>query len=101
MTGHKGRVNHLLYPHSSRSVFDAKYILSGGVDFTVKMWDIYTGSLVHTFSAHSGAVTDIIVCPENMSVSRDLWVECRYTLLSFYHSPDFRHVFVVLLMITR
>lgn len=69
MTGHNGRVNHLLYPHAHRSVFDAKYILSGGVDFTVKMWDIYTGSLVHTFCAHSGAVTDIVVCPANMSVS--------------------------------
>ena len=69
MTSHNGRVNHLLYPHAHRSVFDAKYILSGGVDFTVRMWDIYSGSLVHTFSAHSGAVTDIVVCPENMSVS--------------------------------
>jgi len=69
MTGHNGRVNCLLYPHAHRSVFDAKYILSGGVDFTIRMWDIYTGSLVHMFSAHSGAVTDIVVCPENMSVS--------------------------------
>ena len=69
MSGHDGKVNHLLYPNSYRSVFDAKYILSGGVDFTVRMWDIYTGQLVHTFCAHSGAVTDIVVCPENMSVS--------------------------------
>jgi len=69
MKGHVGKVTHLLYPHDNRSVFDAKYIISGGVDFTVRMWDIYTGSLVHTFSAHSGAVTDIVVCPENMSVS--------------------------------
>lgn len=69
MRGHVGKVTHLLYPHNNRSVFDAKYIISGGVDFTVRMWDIYTGSLVHTFSSHSGAVTDIVVCPENMSVS--------------------------------
>lgn len=103
MTGHNGRVNHLLYPHAHRSVFDAKYILSGGVDFTVRMWDIYSGSLVHTFSAHSGAVTDIVVCPENMSVSMFVMLTRRSLdgLSSFYDSPDFRHVFAALLRITR
>ena len=69
MMGHDGKVTNLLYPHANWSVFDAKYLISGRVDFNVRMWDIYTGSLVHTFSAHSGAVTNIVVCPENMSVS--------------------------------
>lgn len=101
MTGHNGRVNHLLYPHAHRSVFDAQYILSAGVDFTVRMWDIYTGSLVHTFAAHSGAVTDIVVCPANMSVSvySIEWEGHKWSCLCY--SLDSRRVFVVLQMITR
>lgn len=69
LRGHKGQVTCLLYPSSHSSVYDRDLILSGGADFTVKLWNLYSGVLVHTFAVHGGKVKDIISCPPDINVS--------------------------------
>ena len=54
--GHTGRVNCLLYPNNSNPRYDMAHLVSGGIDFSVCLWDIYTGTLLHRFSCHGGEV---------------------------------------------
>ncbi|KAG8181336.1 hypothetical protein JTE90_017504 [Oedothorax gibbosus] len=63
--GHSGKVNCLLYPHLIHQRYDIAHLLSGGVDFSVCLWDIYTGSLLHRFCVHAGEITQLIVPPVN------------------------------------
>ena len=67
LEGHSGRVNCLLYPHHSHERYDIAYLLSGGVDFSVCLWDIYSGTLLHRFSVHAGEITQICVPPKDCS----------------------------------
>ena len=67
LEGHSGRVNCLLYPHHSHERYDIAYLLSGGVDFSVCLWDIYAGTLLHRFSVHAGEITQICVPPKDCS----------------------------------
>ena len=38
-------------------------------DFTVKLWDLFHGNLIHTFAVHGGAVRNIVTCPPDINVS--------------------------------
>ena len=70
MRGHKGAVKCLLHPASYSRAYASDHLLSGGADFTVKLWDLYAGVLVHTFAVHGGEVANIISCPPEINVSR-------------------------------
>ena len=59
----------LIYPSLHSKVYDRDLILSGGADFTVKLWSLYSGVLVHTFAVHGGKVKDIVSCPPEINVS--------------------------------
>ena len=74
MKGHKGKVNCLLYPHSQSKAYHTDYLLSGSSDFSVKLWDLYSGVLVHTFAVHGGEVKNIVSCPPEINVS----MECDF-----------------------
>jgi serine/threonine protein kinase len=39
---------------------DGKTIASGSTDGVVKLWDVYTKALIHSFQAHQGAVKSIV-----------------------------------------
>ncbi|GAB6019254.1 Rabconnectin-3B, isoform A [Chamberlinius hualienensis] len=67
LLGHNGAVTCLLYPHHINSRYDIAHLVSGGVDFSVCLWDIYTGSLLHTFCIHAGEITQLLVPPNNCS----------------------------------
>ena len=67
LLGHTGRVNCLLYPNSEHPRYDVAHLVSGAVDFTVCLWDIYTGTLLHRFSAHAGEITNLYVPPPTCS----------------------------------
>ena len=43
--------------------------IAGGSDFTVRLWDLYSGALVHTFAVHGGGVKSIVSCPPDINVS--------------------------------
>ena len=70
MKGHVGKVTSLLYPNTFSDRYDSNLLLSGGEDFTVRLWNLYNGTLLHTFTPHAGPVTNLMVVPKNISVSR-------------------------------
>lgn len=67
LSGHHGRVNCLLHPHREHPRYDRNYLVSGGVDFAVCLWDLCTGSLLHRFCVHAGEITQLLVPPDNCS----------------------------------
>jgi WD40 repeat protein len=69
LTGHVGRVTCLLYPFNECTRYESHYLLSGGQDFSVIMWDVYSGARIHTFKVHGGVLEQLIVPPATCSVS--------------------------------
>uniref|UniRef100_A0A673YI92 WD repeat domain 7 n=1 Tax=Salmo trutta TaxID=8032 RepID=A0A673YI92_SALTR len=69
LRGHRNKVTCLLYPHQVSPRYDQRSLVSGGVDFSVIVWDIFTGEMKHVFCIHGGEITQILVPPENCSVS--------------------------------
>lgn len=69
LRGHRHKVTCLLYPHQVSPRYDQRSLVSGGVDFSVIIWDIFTGEMKHIFCVHGGEITQLIVPPENCSVS--------------------------------
>lgn len=63
---HKGPVNVVRYSKGS-----AKYVLTGGQDRTVRLWNANLGTEIKTFAAHGYEVLSITVYgPLNIMVSR-------------------------------
>lgn len=69
LRGHRNKITCLLYPHQVSSRYDQRYLISGGVDFSVVIWDIFSGEMKHIFCVHGGEITQLLVPPENCSVS--------------------------------
>uniref|UniRef100_A0A8C1Z411 WD repeat domain 7 n=1 Tax=Cyprinus carpio TaxID=7962 RepID=A0A8C1Z411_CYPCA len=67
LRGHRHKVTCLLYPHQVSPRYDQRSLVSGGVDFSVIIWDIFTGEMKHIFCIHGGEITQLIVPPENCS----------------------------------
>nr|CAD7396009.1 unnamed protein product [Timema poppensis] len=67
LLGHAGRVNCLLYPHHAHPRYEKSHLVSGGVDFAVCLWDLYSGNLLHRFCVHAGEITQLLVPPNNSS----------------------------------
>lgn len=42
--------------------------MSGGVDFSVCLWDLYSGTLLHRFCIHAGEITQLLAPPAACSV---------------------------------
>lgn len=69
LSGHKGPVNVARYAKGA-----GKYILTGGQDRTVKLWNANLGTEVKTFAAHGYEVLSVAVF-----VFRLNWLECLDT----------------------
>ncbi|XP_062868313.1 WD repeat-containing protein 7 isoform X2 [Trichomycterus rosablanca] len=67
LRGHRNKVTCLLYPHQVSPRYDQRSLVSGGVDFSVIVWDIFTGEMKHIFCVHGGEITQLLVPPENCS----------------------------------
>uniref|UniRef100_A0A8B9X6H5 WD repeat-containing protein 7 n=1 Tax=Bos mutus grunniens TaxID=30521 RepID=A0A8B9X6H5_BOSMU len=67
LRGHRSKVTCLLYPHQASARYDQRYLISGGVDFSVIIWDIFSGEMKHIFCVHGGEITQLLVPPENCS----------------------------------
>lgn len=85
LRGHRNKVTCLLYPHQVSPRYDQRSLVSGGVDFSVIVWDIFTGEMKHIFCVHGGEITQLLVPPENCSVSSaaaSITLKCshRYSL---------------------
>src|SRR5262249_29210603 len=42
---------------------DGRWLVSGGEDWTCKLWDVATGELLHTFREHADAVLHVAFAP--------------------------------------
>eukprot|EP00117_Sycon_ciliatum_P005532 scpid35632/ scgid9439/ WD repeat-containing protein 7; Rabconnectin-3 beta; TGF-beta resistance-associated protein TRAG len=101
LSGHCGAVTALLHPHSvDASRYEADHLISGGEDFTVRLWDVMKGTLIFTLSLHGGVVRHLMCLPPSSaprlqsclcSVADDHSValislkECRCLLLAAQH----------------
>lgn len=84
LSGHKARVNCLMYPHSMESRYNPNYLLSGSSDFSVKLWDLSLGQPIHSFCVHAGEVTSFYIPPPNCNVS-SCYVYCCILQRVFTH----------------
>jgi WD40 repeat protein len=57
-TGHEGAVTTVAYSPNG------KFVLSGGEDQMLKLWDTANGKEVRTFTGHRGAVTSVAFSPD-------------------------------------
>lgn len=71
LEGHNGRVNCLLYPANTSTRYESHHLLSGGVDFTVCLWDIRDGTKLNTFCVHGGEIMQLLVPPDTCNVGYD------------------------------
>ncbi|XP_072309175.1 WD repeat-containing protein 7 isoform X2 [Eucyclogobius newberryi] len=67
LRGHRNKVTCVLYPYQVSPRYDQRVLVSGGVDFSVIVWDIFTGEMKHIFCVHGGEITQLLVPPENCS----------------------------------
>ncbi|NXD73801.1 WDR7 protein, partial [Eolophus roseicapillus] len=65
LRGHRNKITCLLYPHQVSARYDQRYLISGAVDFSVIVWDIFSGEMKHLFCVHGGEITQLLVPPEN------------------------------------
>uniref|UniRef100_A0A8C5B4D9 WD repeat domain 7 n=1 Tax=Gadus morhua TaxID=8049 RepID=A0A8C5B4D9_GADMO len=76
LRGHGNKVTCVLYPHQVSPRYDQRALVSGGVDFSVIVWDIFTGEMKHIFCVHGGEISQLIVPPENCSVRSRFTYSC-------------------------
>ena len=57
-TGHTGYVNSVVFSP------DGKKLVSGGVDTTVRIWDVRSGQLLQTLEEHTGIVLSVAFSPD-------------------------------------
>ena len=74
LRGHQGRVNCLLYPYGESIRYDMAHLVSGGMDFSICVWDMYTGQMVHRFVVQAGQVLQLLVPPPSCTVCVGLGV---------------------------
>jgi DNA-binding beta-propeller fold protein YncE len=58
LAGHKGAVTSIAYSP------DGTYLLSGGEDGTLRLWETATGRQVRTFTGHKAGVTSVAFSPD-------------------------------------
>ncbi len=59
----------LLYPHEEHPRYESNILVSGGADFSVHVWDMFTGTMMHRFCCQAGEIEHLVVPPENCNVS--------------------------------
>ncbi|XP_014681792.1 PREDICTED: WD repeat-containing protein 7-like [Priapulus caudatus] len=80
LLGHTGKVTCLLHPHQENARYEMHQLVSGGVDFSVCLWDMYSGTLLHRFCIHGGEVTQLMATPSNCSLNIQLEMQLEMQL---------------------
>jgi len=52
---------------------DGAFLVSGGDDKTIKLWDVQTGGVVMTFYGHTSSVTSVSISPDNATIVSGSW----------------------------
>ncbi len=67
LTGHNAKVNSVVF------VGDTSKLVSASNDTTVRLWDIITGKLLHTYTGHSKYVSSVVVSPDKRNILSGSW----------------------------
>ena len=65
---HTSKVTALLYPNGENTRYDASMFVSGSVDFSVILWNINTGEMIHKFVVQAGEILHLSLPPNNVNV---------------------------------
>jgi WD40 repeat protein len=65
---HTAKVTCLLYPHSEHPRYDSSMLVTGSIDFSIVLWNINTGDVIHRFVVQSGEILQLSVPPNNVNV---------------------------------
>ncbi|XP_063715280.1 WD repeat-containing protein 7-like isoform X3 [Symsagittifera roscoffensis] len=62
--GHYSKVTCLLYPYQDSHRYDRSLFVSGGMDFSVVIWNLLSGQLIRRFVNHAGQVERLFIPPD-------------------------------------
>ncbi|XP_075258711.1 WD repeat-containing protein 7-like isoform X2 [Convolutriloba macropyga] len=62
--GHSSKVTCLLYPYQESQRYDRSLFVSGGMDFSIVIWNLLSGQLIRRFVNHAGQVERLFIPPE-------------------------------------
>lgn len=83
LLGHSGQVDRICFDHGSR------FFMSGGSDGMIKLWDVHSGFLVHSFIGHRNFVSDLCISSDGRVL-----VSCdSHGLLNVWSLADLRILF--------
>lgn len=83
LLGHSGQIERLCFDQSSR------FFVSGSSDGMVKLWDMHTGFLIHSFIGHRSLVNDLCISSDGA-----LLVSCDFFgLLNLWSLKSFSILF--------
>ncbi|XP_043934875.1 WD repeat-containing protein 72 [Protopterus annectens] len=68
LNGHNGAVSCLLYPFTISVNFSPTWLVSGGHDSCVILWDMFTGEALHKFILHASTVIGLSAPADESSV---------------------------------
>ena len=65
---HTAKVTCILYPHAEHSRYDSTYLVTGSLDFSIILWNLNTGEMIHKFVVQTGEILQLSVPPNNVNV---------------------------------
>lgn len=69
MKKHSAKITCILYPHSENTRYDPNYLVTGSADFSIILWNINTGEMIHRFIVQAGEILQLTVPPTNVNVN--------------------------------
>ncbi|CAF0723235.1 unnamed protein product [Brachionus calyciflorus] len=64
---HTAKVTCILYPHAEHTRYDPTILVTGSLDFSIILWNINTGEMIHKFVVQTGEILQLSVPPNNVN----------------------------------
>lgn len=65
---HTDKITCILYPHSEHPRYDPTMLVTGSKDFSIILWNINTGEMIHRFVVQTGEILQLSVPPNTVNV---------------------------------